>query len=324
MKGQIAVTGATGFIGRHLVLRMQEEGYRLRCLVRPGGDASGLQGIGVDLVRGELADLDSLRHLVREVDVVVHLAGQVSVSQAIADPSSAFLSHAVGTLNVLEAVRQSGEPDCTIIYPSSDQVYGRLEGETAIETSPTLPVNPYGAAKLAAEHLCQAYTATYSIPFVILRGANVYGAGQPAEMLVASLVRQLLTSQGPVRVGDTGALRNFVHVEDFVNAIHLCVTHKDEASNQVFNVGAGAARVEDLIRFLLALGQKHLGREYQVTRDPALMRPSNSRGSCSVLDCSEVERLLGWKPRYSLERGLEETFLHYLRGGGQHVAANAG
>lgn len=307
MKDQIAVTGATGFIGRHLVLRMQQEGYRLRCLVRPSGDTARLQGLGVDLVCGDLADEDSLRRLVREVDVVVHLAGQVSVSQALSDPSSVFLSHAVGTLNVLEAIRQSGEPDCAIIYASSDKVYGTSCHGRVDEDTPTRPSDPYGISKLSAENLCQAYSATYSIPFTIVRAATTYGPCQEANLLIPTVVDHMLRMSDRIAVGNLDVYRSFVYVEDLASALQLCISKRGEAALEVFNVAASTTKVREVLDVLLSVGSKYLAKTFHLVQDARLVRPKAVENREYELDCSKAERILGWKPHYSLPDGLEAT-----------------
>ena len=178
MKATVAITGATGFIGGWLARKLTQEGYHLKCLVRKESDVTYLKSLGAELIAGDIVEREALARLVRKAKVIYHLAGSVSVSQAITNPLPTFLTNTVGTLNLLETLHSDSRTDCLFIYLSSDRVYGNPESTVVRESDPGVSLEPYAASKLSAEHQIQAYAKAYSIPFVILRGANVYGPGQ--------------------------------------------------------------------------------------------------------------------------------------------------
>ena len=128
MKELIAITGSTGFIGSNLVRKFAHEGYRLQCLARKESKALFLKELGAEIIYGDMLDKESLCRLVEDAAAVIHLAGIVSVSSAVKDPTNAFLVNTLGTLNLLECLRLRNK-DCFIIYLSSDRVYGNPYAE---------------------------------------------------------------------------------------------------------------------------------------------------------------------------------------------------
>ena len=307
MKTTLAITGGTGFIGRHLARRLTEEGYRLRCLVRRTSDITYLNSLGVELVYGDITEEKTLPDLLHQVEAVFHLAGQVSVSQSIEDPSSAFFTNAVGTLKLLEILRSNNRTDCLVVYLSSDRVYGDSKSELVAELALTVPLEPYAASKLCAEHLCHSYSKAYSIPFVILRGANVYGPGQSSKLFIPSIIQQIVSGEKHVSVGNLDNYRNFIYVEDVVDALYLALSRGNQIKNETFNIAGQGAKLRVITDIFSRLSLKYLGKAFQVTQEPSLVRPSEVEGRRYQLDCSKAHELLGWSPKYSLEKGLDET-----------------
>ena len=308
MKANIAITGGTGFIGGHLIKRLTREGYHLRCLVRTTSDITFLKGPNIKPIYGDITEVFSLPDLLQEASVVFHLAGQVSVSRSIENPLSTFLANTMGTLNILEALRSAGRSDCLLIYISTDRVYGNPNTEVVSESDLTFPLEPYAASKLSAEHLCQIYSKLYSIPFTILRIANVYGPGQREGLLIPSIIKQIASGREYVRLGTSNVYRNFIYVEDVIEALCLAFEPRGRAENQIFNISERAANIGEIVNTLLGLSLKYLGRKLEVLYDPSLVRPSIVDTKNYTLDCSKARDILGWSPRYPLEKALEETF----------------
>lgn len=308
MKATVAITGATGFIGRWLARKLTHEGYHLKCLGRKESDVTYLKSLGTELVAGDVMEKEALERLIQQVEVIYHLAGLVSVSRAIANPLTTFLINTVGTLNLLETLRSDNRSDCLFIYLSSDRVYGNPSSSVVRESDPSVPLEPYAASKLSAEHLIQAYARAYSIPFVILRGANVYGPGQRPELFIPSVIQRVMSGEEHIRVGNLDTYRNFVYVEDLVEALYLSLLWQDQTKNEIFNISERTTKIGKVIDILLDLCQRHLGKMFQVVQDPSLLRPSEVESRKFELDCTKAHKVLGWSPKFSLEKGLEETF----------------
>lgn len=258
-------------------------------------------------------DKEAVKGLIQRTGVIYHLAGIASVSKSIENPSSAYHTNTLGTLNLLEALRTDKHTDCLVIYLSSDRVYGDTRSESVTETDATLPIEPYAASKLSSEHLIQAYSRAYSIPFVILRGANVYGPGQRAELLIPSVIRQMVSGGKNIRVGNVEAYRNFVYVDDLIEALNLALKCSS-ARNEVFNIAGEGAKVREVIDILIKLGAERLGRECEVVVDSSLRRSSAVEGGRYSLDCNKASKVLGWQANFSLEEGLQETLESFILG----------
>lgn len=308
MTGDILVTGGTGFVGRHLVAKLVKAGYHLRCLVRKTSEVTYLKSLGVKITYGDITEKELPLEAVKNVETVLHLAGKVGVSESIKEPGAAFSVNTMGTLNLLEHIRSSGSTNYLVIYLSTDRVYGNPEAEVVTESEPTIPVEPYGASKLSAENLCRTYSRNYSIPFVIVRGANIYGPGQTGDLLVPNVIHQIMFGAERITTGNPDIYRNFVYVEDVVEALYLALSKRAQAENSVFNISEGMAKVGEIIDILLELSLKYLGRRFRVVRNASLFRPTEIEGRRYKLDCSRAQQTLGWHPKYSLKDGLERTF----------------
>lgn len=308
MTGDMLVTGGTGFVGRHLVTKLVKEGYHIRCLVRKTSEVSYLKSLGAQIIYGDITEKELPLEAVKNVAAVFHLAGKVGVSQSIKEPGTTFLVNTMGTLTLLEQIRCSGGVNCLVIYLSSDRVYGNPKSDIVTESEPTIHLEPYGASKLSAENLCQAYSRTYSIPFVIIRGANIYGPGQTGESLIPSVIHQIMSNAEYITTGNPDIYRNFVYVEDMIEALYLALLRRLQAENSVFNISEGVVRVGEIIDILSGLSLKYLGRRFRVVHNTALFRPMEIECKKYELDCSKAQQTLGWHPKYSLKEGLEQTF----------------
>jgi len=308
MTGNILVTGGTGFIGRHLVTKLVKEGYHIRCLVRKTSEVSYLKSLGVEIICGDITEKELPLEAFENIAAVFHLAGKIGVYQSIKEPGTTFAVNTMGTLNLLEQIRCSGGVKCLVIYLSSDRVYGNPQAEIVTESELTIPLEPYGASKLSAEYLCQAYSKTYSIPFVIIRGANIYGPEQTGESLIPSVIHQIMSHAEYIAVGNPNTYRNFVYIEDMIEALYLALLKRPQAENSVFNISEGVVRVGEIIDILSDLSLKYLGRRFRVVHNTSLFRPAEVECKKYELDCSKARQTLGWHPKYSLKEGLEQTF----------------
>lgn len=277
----ILVTGAAGFIGRHVVERLRAEGQDLLGVdQRPGADQQ------LDLLT---ADLEPL---LDGVDAVIHLAGQPGVRESW----QRFPAYARGnielTQRLLEALR--GRPLKKFVLASTSSVYGSAP-MPAREDGPALPVSPYGATKLAAESLCDLYGRTAGIPWVALRFFTVYGPGQRPDMAFT----RWLTAQRdglPIQLfGDGNQLRDFTYVADVVEAIWRAV--QSEVQGCAINVGGGKPVS---IREALELIATVTGRPVQIDQQP--VAPGDMR--ITAASTERLATLLGFVPQTGLAEGL--------------------
>ncbi|MCS6976993.1 MAG: SDR family oxidoreductase [Gemmatales bacterium] len=303
------VTGGAGFIGSHLVETLVRQGHLVRVLDDLStGKLSNLSSVRhqVDFQQGSVTDLESVRLAVRDVDRVFHLAALPSVQKSVEDPVRTHEVCATGTLNVLLAAKEGGVR--RVIYAASSSAYGDQVGALRREDDPLLPLSPYAAAKLAGEHYCQAFTRTYGLETVRLRLFNVFGprqdASNPYSGVIALFLRAFLEDRTPTIYGDGLQSRDFVFVEDVVQAF-LLAAESPKAFGNVYNVGSGQAT--SLLDLTASLN-RIFGTEFTPIHAPP--RPGDVRHSQA--DIGRAEHDLGYRPRFNLEEGLRAT-LNWLR-----------
>lgn len=298
------VTGATGFVGRHVVDALRARGHET---IAAGGpdDTSGALPI-------DLADEQSLHAAfdVSQPDAVFHLAAQAFVPLSIEDPLETYRANVLGTANVLHALRDAQRRfarSIRLLFISSAEVYGAQPPEAMplAETRAPNPVNPYAASKAAAEALVLGEARAFGVQAIITRAFNHIGPGQNERFVVPSLAAQLaaIASGGePVLlVGNLQAKRDFLDVRDVALAYVLLAEHG--TPGETYNVCSGTAvSIRDVLGELIRIA--HVAVE--VREDPARMRPVD----VPVLfgDNAKLRAAVEWKPQYTLHRSLQDVY----------------
>lgn len=277
--GRAAVTGAKGFVGRHLVAALYDTGQPVLELSRAGG---------FDLLSDDLPGDD--------ITVVYHLAARTFVPAAWDDPVDFHLVNAHGTLRMLEQCRQRKIP---MVYVSA-YIYGVPETLPVEETAPIRLNNPYGFSKYAGEEACRFYADVFGVPVSIFRLFNVYGPGQDRHFLIPEIMGQIKDPKvAEIRLKDLAPRRDYVHVSDVVDALRLGPALD---GLNTFNVGSGRSiSVEDIVEAIrLAAGST---KPY---------RSSGERRPNEVMDViADISALTGtglWKPKVGFEDGIRELW----------------
>jgi len=310
---RVLVTGGAGFIGSHLVDALVQKGSGVLVLDDfSTGRAANLASSRdrIDVVEGDVRDLELLRQAVRGVEVVFHLAAVSSVVPSVEDPLTCHAVNVGGTLNVLTAARDAKVR--RVVSFSSAAVYGADPRLPKTEDMNVSPLSPYAASKAAGELYCRVFSTLYHLETVCLRPFNVYGPRQnPASEysgVVSRFVERLLAGDPPVIEGDGEQSRDFVFVDDIVAAC-LLAAEAPGVGGRVFNVGSGrATTINDLARLLakaVAPG-KAIPPVYREAR------PGDVRLSLASID--EARRRLGYAPSVELADGLART-AEWLRQG---------
>ncbi|HET9451199.1 MAG TPA: GDP-mannose 4,6-dehydratase [Aggregicoccus sp.] len=298
---KVLVTGADGFAGRHLCVHLRESGDEVVELNGPRAAELSSSGLHVDL-----SDEAALREVVDEVqpEGVIHLAAFSSIVKSHAHPARAFAVNALGTTNLLAAVRDRC-PAARVLLVGSCEVYGPLaEGERATEDSPLQPVSPFAASKVSAELMAGLFHRNYGLQVVLARPFNHLGAGQAPIFAVPSFAAQLRAiargDREPVlRVGTLDPVRDYTHVQDMVAGYRLLL--REGAVGQAYNLCSGEGRsLRSVLEELLALS----GLQVSLELDPTRLRPAEISRLVGVAD---RVRALGWCPRRSVTEALADA-----------------
>jgi UDP-glucose 4-epimerase len=295
------VTGGAGFLGAALSNRLAHDGHQVRVIDDlSAGDPTRLDE-RVLFTRGDVADRPKLWTLLQDVDCVYHLAARVLVSESILYPREYNDVNVGGTVSVMEAMRDAGVR--RVVFTSSGAVYGEQAHQPVREDQPPNPQSPYAVSKLAAEYYVRTIGALWGIETVVLRIFNAYGPGQnlpPSHPpVVPRFLHQALRSGSLVIFGGGGQTRDFVYVDDVVEALAAAATAVD-VDRRIVNVGSACATsINDLAELVAQV----VGHEVEVLHSPA------ESGGVSDLcaDLSTARRLLNYEPQVELSQGLRLT-----------------
>ncbi|WP_269515468.1 SDR family NAD(P)-dependent oxidoreductase [Brevundimonas subvibrioides] len=299
----VLVTGAGGFIGSQLCERLVADGAEVRALVRytSDGDAGWLDRSSIrkdiEVVRGDLADRDSVFAACRGREVVFHLGALIAIPYSYEAPESYVRTNILGTLNVLQAVRELAVG--RLVHTSTSEVYGSAQTVPMTEAHPLVGQSPYSASKIGADKLAESYHRSFETPVVTLRPFNTFGPRQSARAVIPSITMQLLTGR-TIRLGDTRPTRDFVFVDDTVDAFVRAATATGIEGLTIHFGGGREIAIGDLPALIGAAADLPV----EVEIDPQRLRPAASEVERLIADASLARARLGWQPRTGVEEGL--------------------
>ncbi len=301
---KVLVTGGAGFIGSHLVRWLCSQGHRVLVLDNfSTGKQERLTSFQaeVTLIEGDICDFEVVKAAISDVDLVFHLAAMVSLTQSVEEPLLAHAINTTGTLHILEAARGAGVK--RVVQMSSCSIYGEVEKLPINEADSPRPLSPYALSKLGAEQLGQLYFRLYGLETVALRGFNIYGPGQdptsPYAAVIPRFIATFQAGQQPIIYGDGLQTRDFIFVEDVVQALWLAAT-APKAAGEVFNVGAGKSHS------ILSLAQM-IGDMMEMPVQPQFVPPRSGEVRDSCADISLFTECADFQPRFELAEGLKKT-----------------
>ncbi len=302
---KVLVTGGAGFIGSHIVDRLVQEGHDV---VVVDNLSTGKRRSLNRAARFYKIDIQSwrLERVFRNErpNVVMHLAAQMDVRKSVEDPLFDAQVNVLGTLNILQQTVKHGVRK-VVFSSSGGAIYGEQDVFPATESHATRPLSPYGLSKLCGEQYLSYYERVGGVQVVNLRYANVYGPRQDPEGeagVVAIFIQKLLNNEQPVINGNGRQTRDFVFVEDVVEA-NLAVMGQETAGT--YNVGTGVeTSINDLFRILV----QHTGSTCKELHGPA----KKGEQARSVIDAAKLRHELSWEPKMSLSDGLKRT-VDYFR-----------
>lgn len=315
METRSLVTGAGGFIGSHLV----EELVRTGCHVRVMVHYNSLNQWGwldtlpkevmesVEVFPADIRDPFLVRKSVRGCNKVFHLAALIPIPYSYVAPASYIQTNLLGTLNVLEACRD--EKIDHLIITSTSETYGTAQYTPIDEKHPLAAQSPYAASKIGADKLAESYYLSFSLPVSIIRPFNTFGPRQSARAVIPTIISQVTNGFETLRLGALSPVRDWTYVKDTVRGF-IALAASANSRGQVTNIGRGeGVSVGDLATLIL----DSCGSNARIELDPDRLRPEKSEVLELICDNHKAYNNLGWQPRYSLIKGLEETIEWVLR-----------
>ncbi|MEJ5246861.1 GDP-mannose 4,6-dehydratase [Caldilinea sp.] len=309
----VFVTGATGLLGGWLVKRLLEAGADVVCLVRDWVPQSELVQARlmerVKVVRGDVREQALLERALGEyeIDTVFHLAAQTIVGVANRNPVATFETNIQGTWSLLEACRRSPQVR-QIVAASSDKAYGDQEVLPYTEEAPLQGRHPYDVSKSCADLIAHAYAHTFGLPVVITRCGNFYGGGDLNwNRIVPGTIRSVLRGERPVIRSDGNYVRDYFYVEDGAAAYMLLAERLAEnpaLRGEAFNFS------NELQITVLELVEKIL-RRMGSSLTPEIRNEASNEIRHQYLSAEKARRVLGWRPLFTLEEGLDRTIAWY-------------
>jgi NAD dependent epimerase/dehydratase len=311
MSETVAVTGAEGFIGSHLVELLVRRGHRVRAMVLYNMFSSKgwLDTLApevtdqVDVVFGDVRDPATVRELVEGAEVVYHLAAIGSVPYSYSAPRSFVDTNTIGTLHVLEAVRACRTP--RMVHTSTSETYGTARTVPISEAHPLQAQSPYAASKTAADKLVESFHLSFGVPAVTLRPFNTFGPRQSTRAVIPQIITQLASGSKQLMLGALDPTRDFSYVLDTAQAfIEVGNAPASAVLGELFNCGPGddiaiGKLAEDICRLM--------GVEADIVEDPKRLRPKDSEVMRLVCDATKLRERTAWAPRYTRDEGLRET-----------------
>lgn len=304
---RILVTGAGGFIGSHLCEALIDRGARVTALAHYNSAShyGNLQFLSpekrdaLEIVLGNVEDSAFVSDRVKSKDFVFHLAALIGIPYSYVAPYSYLKTNIEGTLNILQASLVHGVQ--RVVTTSTSETYGSALYTPMDEKHPLQAQSPYSASKIAADKLAESFHLSFGLPVTTVRPFNTFGPRQSARAVIPTIVAQALT-QPAVSLGSLFPIRDLNYVKDTVEGF-LSVAASEDAVGKVLNLGTGqGVSVGNLAKHILAL----MRVEKPIRQDEARVRPENSEVVSLICNSEEAHRT-GWKPRFSLDEGLEQT-----------------
>ena len=302
------VTGGAGFIGSNIVEALVKKGEKVKVIDNfVSGKRENLSPFldKIELIEGDIRDLDLLKKVTRGVDYILHQAALRSVPKSVDNPIPYNEVNVGGTLNVLLAAKETGVK--RVVFASSSSIYGDTETFPEKEIHLPLPISPYAASKIAGEHYCYVFSKIYGLETASLRYFNVFGPRQSLEsqyaVVVPRFIISMLNDESPPIHGDGKQSRDFTYIDNVVEANILVAstpTTTPGVVGEVFNIACGKDySVLDLVRHLNKIMGKELKPEFTSPRPGDVPR--------TLADISKAKKLLKLKIKVNFEQGLKKS-----------------
>ena len=308
---KILITGASGFIGSHLVELFIEKGYKVIAFDRYntsnnwGWLENSKYKNDFEMVLGDIRDYDSVFNVVKKSNTVIHLAALIGIPYSYISPLAYTRTNIDGTYNILEASKQSNV-DQTIIT-STSEIYGTAKYIPIDELHPVNAQSPYAASKIAADQLALSYYRSYNLPLKIIRPFNTYGPRQSARAIIPTIIPQMLNKKKFILLGNTFTKRDLTYVSEVCSAFFE-VFKCSKLLGETVNVGTNkSVAIKELVFYL----NKILDTKTKIKIDKKRQRPKKSEVLNLVCNNKKLIKTTKWKTKINIKLGLERTLLWF-------------
>jgi len=306
----VLITGADGFIGSHLAEEIVREGKKtVRAFVYYNSFNSWgwLDTLPKEILKeievfaGDIRDPNGVREAAEGADEIYHLAALIAIPFSYNSPDSYVDTNIKGTLNVLQAARDSEAS--RILVTSTSEVYGTAQYVPIDENHPYQGQSPYSATKIGADRLAESFNKSYGMPITIVRPFNTYGPRQSARAVIPTIITQLLSGRKEIQLGSLTPTRDFNYVKDTVKGF-MEIAKSDKTLGEEINI---ASQQEISIGQLADELIRQINPNARVVCDEKRLRPEKSEVERLLGSNEKIKRLTDWRPGFTLEQGLAET-----------------
>jgi NAD dependent epimerase/dehydratase len=309
---KVLVTGADGFIGSHLTEKLVSRGANVTalCLYNSFDQCGWLDDLPelvrakLRAVRGDIRDAAFVRRITRDQNLIFHLAALIAIPHSYTAAQSYVETNVLGTLNLLEAARES---DLTrVVHTSTSEVYGTAITMPISESHPLQGQSPYSASKIGADMMAEAFARSFNLPVAILRPFNTFGPRQSERAVIPTIIRQVLDPAcSAILIGDATPVRDFTFVEDTTDAFLRIGMAQKIQFGRAYNAGSGkAVTIKDVVDLVVRLTGCN---KTLLEHDPERMRPAGSEVRALLADSSRLTSDTGWRTTIDLREGLKRT-----------------
>ena len=307
------ITGADGFIGSHLTELLLAKGYKVRALsyYNSFNYWGWLEDIpanpNLEIVTGDVRDPHFVKHIMRGVDIVFHLAALIAIPYSYHAPDSYVDTNIKGTLNVCQAAKELG--GIRVLSTSTSEVYGTAQYVPIDEKHPKQPQSPYSATKIAADAIALSFYNAFSLPVTVVRPFNTYGPRQSARAIIPTIITQIASGVKQIKLGDLRPTRDFNFVKDTVKGF-LAISESDSTIGKEINI---ASNHEISMGETLNLIKEIMKSDVEFINDDMRLRPKNSEVFRLRGENRLIATLTGWQAEYTIDAGLKETIDWYRK-----------
>ena len=304
MAGTFLVTGGCGFVGSHIVKKLVKSNEKVKVIDNLSrGSLDRIRDVldKIEFIKDDIRSKNTVSKAMKEVDVVIHTAAQVSVTKSIEDPLYDGSVNILGTITLLEEARRREIE--RFVHFSSAAIYGNPKYVPVDEKHPKNPLSPYGVSKLSSDYYARMYYQLYKVPTVVIRPFNIYGPGQnpgdPYAGVITVFMERVINNKSPVIYGGTQT-RDFINVKDVVNAVMLSIK-QEKAVGQAFNIASGVEiTIDKLAEIVMNISNSKREAVRMGFREGEILR--------SLASIEKAKEILGFRPKVSLTDGLKEVY----------------